>query len=264
MELKKKKEKTKNTEKVESTKNKKSSSLKDSLKIKDAFNDNDIEDVGTQVILRNRVVLAIYRKIIIITFFSFIVFLASVLTAILFTIKEVPPKYVPLTNEGKIIPYVDLSKPNKDAGGILKFSLDAVADINRYDYVNWKDQFNAFQKYFTPQGWNSYLNQYNESNIINTVKLNRVVVSSELLGNPTIVAEGFSESTNRYMWKIDIPVRINYYESAKERQGVNSQTGIISLTLIRVPVNENSEGVGILRYILDTSTKAQSTIKNNN
>lgn len=230
-------------------------------KIKDLLNDNDIEDAGTQVVLRNRVVLSIYRKIIIITILSFIVFIGSLLTAISFTVSDTPPKYVPLTADGKIIPYIDLTKPNKDSGGIIKFAIDAVRDINMYDYINWKEQFNSNQKYFTAQGWNAFLNQFTESNIINTIKMNKIVVSSELLGTPSIVAEAYSESTKRYMWKIDVPIKIEYHESARDRRGINIQTGIISLTIIRMPINENPEGVGILRYVLDTSSKAQATIK---
>lgn len=179
-----------------------------------------------------------------------------------FYIKPVPPRYIPLTQSGSIIPNIPISDPNLNDGQILDFALKAVRNINMYDYENWKDELTNSRGFFTVDGWNSFLAQFQQSNNINTVKDLKMVVNLTPLSPPVIIRKGRAENAQgqkTYVWMVEIPSSIKYLSSIGNISKSNNVTGVIRLTIIRVDTTDNPSGVGIVSYLLDTSrTKVAS------
>lgn len=219
------------------------------------LNSNTTGKNGDYVILRNQGIYTIYRKIISLSIFSALMAVFALMTASYFHGKDVPPRYIPLSEDGKMIPLIPLSEPNQSVGAINEFALQAVRKINRYDYYNWKEQITEAQAYFTPDGWNEYLQQFQAANTINAVLASRMVVSSEPTGDVRVVAQGRAPDADKtYVWKVEVPIKIMYMASTNAGDA-NSQTGVITLTIIRIPTTINPKGIGIRIYNFDTSKK---------
>lgn len=226
--------------------------------------DNRSSDVSNngKVIIRNLIAYSNYKKMISITVLNIMILLICVFTTYKFYIKPVPPRYIPMTQDGKIIPDIPLNQPNMNDGGIMDFSLTAVRDINMYDYENWKTQLTKTQPYFTVLGWDSYISEFQKSNTINTVKKERMVVNMTPTAPPSIIRKGEVNVDNAppiYVWIVEIPANIKYISSADSISKTNTVSGVIRLTIIRSSTIENPNGVGIQIYQFDTSrTKVSS------
>lgn len=239
-------------------KSKSRSTSENSIEIKKnnrELNSNTSGKNGDYVILRNQGIYTIYRKIISLSIFSAIMAIFALMTASYFNNKDVPPRYIPLSEDGKMIPLMPLSEPNQSVGSINEFALQAVRKINRYDYYNWKEQLTEAQAYFSPDGWNEYLQQFQAANTINAVLSGKMVVSSEPTGDVRVVAQGHAPDADKtYVWKVEVPIKIMYMASVGAGEA-NSQTGVITLTIIRIPTTINPRGIGIRIYNFDTSKK---------
>lgn len=248
------------TEKKKSKTKSKSPTTAQNVELKKSSRDlnaNTTGHHGDYVILRNQGIYSIYRKVISLSIFSAAMAIASLMTASYFYGKEVPPRYVPLAADGKLIPQIPLDQPNLSVGAINEFALQAVRKINRYDYYNWKEQLTEVQGYFRPDGWNEYLQGFQAANTINAVLAAKMVVSSEptgdvkLLGSKAIDIPG---EPRTYVWRVEVPIKIMYMTTTSGAE-TKSQTGVITLTIVRVPTTVNPRGIGIRIYNFDTSRK---------
>lgn len=223
--------------------------------------DENISNSG-KVILRNLIAYSNYKKMISITVLNMLILLICIFTTYKFYIKPVPPRYIPMSQGGKIIPDIPLDKPNMNDGEIMDFSLTAVRDINMYDYENWKTQLTKTQPYFTVHGWDSYISEFQKSNTINTVRKERMVVNMTPTAPPSIIRKGEVKVDNAppiYVWIVEIPASIKYISSVDSISKTNTISGVIRLTIIRANTIENPNGVGIQIYQFDTSrTKVAS------
>lgn len=238
-----------------------SSSPKENKSKVSSNNSSEVSN-NAKVIIRNLIAYSNYKKMISITILNLIILLTCVFTTYKFYIKPVPPRYIPMSQDGKIIPDIPLNQPNMNDGGIMEFALTAVRDINMYDYVNWKTQLTKTQPYFTVLGWDSYISEFQKSNTINTVKKERMVVNMTPTAPPSIIRKGEVHVDNAppiYVWIVEIPANIKYISSADIVSKTNTVSGVIRLTIIRSSTIENPNGVGIQIYQFDTSrTKVAS------
>lgn len=201
---------------------------------------------GSYVILRNQGLYSVYRKIIALSIFSFIMAVLGMATASYFYMKPVPPRYIPLSEDGKVIPLIGLDKPNQSIGSINEFAIKAIRAVNMYDYINWRTQLLSAQQYFTATGWNNYLSQFQASNTLNSVNSFKMIVTSTPTGTPEQVGGHAPDGT--YAWRVVVPVKIDYISHKGANSVTNSMTGKVRLTIIRVPNTLNPSGIGIQIY----------------
>lgn len=219
------------------------------------INKNNDENPALQVAVRNLVAYSNYRKMISLTILNLFVLLICIITAYNFYSKPVPPRYIPISADGKVIPDIPLNKPNMNDGAIMEFALNAVRDVNMYDYANWQTQISNAMEYFTITGWNSYLLEFEKSKTINTVKKNRMVVNMQPTAPPSIIRQGELASNGVYVWIVEIPTEIRYISNVDSTTKTNPINGVTRLTIIRTPTIDNPAGVGIQIYQFDTSRR---------
>ena len=164
--------------------------------------------------------------------------------------KSVPPQYVPITEEGRLLPLIPLSQPNVDDGALGAFALKAVREINNYDYLGWKTQILRGRPLFTPAAWNDFYDEFEASNIINTVEARQMIVVAHPAGNVEIENRGRDDS-GVYMWRVAVPVQIRYVSHslrADETGSVLTTTGRATLYIARVPTTLSPQGIAIRAY----------------
>lgn len=226
----------------ENKKKKKTSDKKVSTSKKE---ENPIESV----IIRNESLYSIYRKLIALSLITFIAVIIAIISTIQIYKMKVPPRYIPLDVENRLLPTVPLDKPNITNGEVGQLALEAVKAINTYDYINWKEELEKTEVYFTPKGWNAYWDQFKLIGTLNTITSQKMIVSIDITSNMTVPHQKVVNGI--YTWLVEIPVKITYYAHRKDAPGNNIQTGKIILQIERVPTTINPTGAAISSYIFN-------------
>lgn len=223
------------------------------------------------VLIRNFAVYVLYRKVILISLFSFVLSVFSVFLVYTFATQKVSPQYVQLDSQGRLLKEKPLNVKDRSDGEVMSFAMDAVKQLNTYDYINIKDQINNASQFFTPSGWNTFVTQYTNSNTSVMVQDKRMIVSSEVTGEPKITKEGVisgvmlpTGKADIYTWAVSIPFKITYTahsgkDNASPSNSANGngyagsleQVGTLELLVMRTPANILPKGIGIASYNFD-------------
>lgn len=201
-----------------------------------------------KVVSRNLAVSSIYRKLIGLAFVATLAAVISVVAAMSLAAKRVPPQFVPVLADGRVLPLIPLDRPNLSQARLAEFSLEAIHALNTYDYINWIDQLNAAQVYFSPGGWMGYQEELMSVDTMKAVEARKMVVSVTPQGEVRVVQEG--KISGVYAWRVEVPVLIRYTAHTGTESGGNTQEGVVALTISRVPTTVNERGVAIQLYKL--------------
>jgi len=155
------------------------------------------------------------------------------------------PKYFATNDAGQIIPIVALSEPNLSSSAIIQFASDAARNAYSFNFSNYKDRLNAVgAKYFTPRGFDDFVNAVNESGNLEAVKKKRLIVRTITTGIPSIGKRGVLNGI--YTWYVEVPVKIMYKGSASEY----GQDKIIAMTIQRRSALKSSKGLGVVQFLV--------------
>jgi intracellular multiplication protein IcmL len=227
----------------------------------DAFEGNRKDAIET-LFLRNYAVYVLYRKTIFIGLMAIFLAIVSALLAFTFLTQKIPPQYVQLDEQGRLLIEQPLEQKDRQDGEVLAFALSAVKKLNTYDYINIKDQLNQSSDSFTPNGWTIFMKNYGESKTMDMVEAGREIVTSEAIGDPSVVHSGIIQGVQLpdgakasvYAWKVDIPFQITFIahsgdtQSASGYSGQTVEVGVLHLLITRIPANILPRGIGIASY----------------
>ena len=209
---------------------------------------------GGKVRIRNAAVHILYRRLIGVAIVAILATGVSMVALWLVWGRPVPPQYIPVDAEGRLQAVVPLDKPNVDHGAVGQFAWEAVRSINTYDYINALDQLNKSQKYFTASGWNAYQEEYRRSSTLNAVRSRQMIVSLQPKGVIDFVDEGVHPQAKLYVWRLSVPVQIEFTGHLRLPNGTidpgNRESGTITLYVVRVPLEENPSGLAVQLYIM--------------
>lgn len=132
--------------------------------------------------------------------------------------------------------------PNLTPNTILKFAAKAAVAAYTFDFVNYKGQISNVRNYFTPAGWNSYLDSV--SKVVKSITANKLFVTGVANGTPVISNQGDLQGT--YSWRVQIPFLVTYQSSTTAQQAKYT----VLITIIRVPTTTDPLGIGIDQFIM--------------
>ena len=129
--------------------------------------------------------------------------LTMILSYALYDVYSNPPKpkYIAAENDGRIIELRPISRPTISKNALLTWTAEAVTSIFTYDYVNYRKQFQANVDYFSPDGWQAYMEQLDKSGTLQTVKEKSMLVSAVVGGSPVVAGEGQVNGVYMGRWK---------------------------------------------------------------
>lgn len=204
-----------------------------------------------KIVERNQAVHVVLRRTMGAALVAFLAMAVSVICALGIYGRPVPPVYLPVTETGNLLPLTPLDQPNMDRGAIGTFALEAVHALNTYDYINWRDQLAAAASYFSPNGWDEYQKLLAQSQTIQAVQSRKMIVSIKPTGQITVPQSGVNPA-HIYIWKVEVPVEVDYTAHALTAQGQpdggSKQVGTITLFISRVPTTVNPQGVAVQLY----------------
>lgn len=166
--------------------------------------------------------------------------------------KPKPITFSVVDNEWRVKAPVDLNLPYLSVPEVLQWVSDVLQRSFTLDFLHYNDQLNALKSYFTPDGWQVFLNQLNIYANYNNVQTNRVFVTGTAAGAPFIFNQ--RPVSGRYAWWIQMPLNISF-------AGYNppsSQTLTLQVLVVRVSTLNNLAGVAIDNVIVPKSTGSQS------
>ena len=209
------------------------------------------QEVLASIAARNSFYRDSYRRVLVGLNLAILSFLILII-AIIYIINHPPqPKYFATYADGKLVPLIPLNMPNVSQAALLEWVNTAVISVNTYDFVNYRDQLQKASEYFTPEGWEAYLESLKASRNLNAVVEKKLVVSAFAKKAPSVVRSGSLDGV--FTWTIQIPITV-VYQSASQ---MSTQDLIVSLTVKRISTLTNPNGIGITNYIADESNIQQ-------
>ncbi len=138
---------------------------------------------------------------------------------------------------------VPLDKPNVDDQTIIIWSAAAVTQVMNFGFRDVQESFVKSQKYFTPDGWKTFLETMAKSRILTDVTRYHQTIQSTIREMPTVRSEGLSKY-GVYLWVVDVPILETTSAGNKKLQRKTT----ITLKIIRTPASQAPTGIGIREW----------------
>jgi len=163
-----------------------------------------------------------------------------------------PPVYFPTSYDGRITPLYPLDAPNQSDASVLQWASEAAVDMFTYNYVNWRSELEAGSNFFTDKGWNTFINFLKQSNLIETIVNNKLVVTAEPTLAPYFSRRGILN--NRYAWSVQMPLMVTFQSQEK----LSHKSYMISMLITRVPSSTSPSGIAIEQFVVSSITGGDS------
>lgn len=199
--------------------------------------------------LRNRFFYMFYRYTSMLFITSAVCFAASLIFLLVFIQKPVPPQYIKVDREGRYIPLDSVSEC-RDAEEVKRFMLSAIKKMYKYDYINYPEQLNSAQEYFTQNGWDKYLEEFAKNKTLLAVKENKWIVTVEPTGIPVLEKEYKDERNGACVMNLKAPILISYIGNNGQ-----SRKGDLYMRIQRQSVITSDHGLGVTQVVFQDEKK---------
>lgn len=160
-------------------------------------------------------------------------------------VYKAPNVYLPVNAIGQLIDPVPLSEALFTDNEIRKFASEAFSDLSNYNYVTVDNTyFSDISKWFTPNSFLNYKNDFKQGSEIKVVKEHFFVVSEITVKDATINVEEselYRAESNVYLWVVNIKSRRIY----QNRTGFTYEDYDTRMIITRSPVKINEKGLAI-------------------
>lgn len=212
----------------------------------------DTKDALVLIFLRNR----FYKRL---HFLALCVFLLSILVILLLMSTLVhmfrypaSPLYFAADELGRLIRIVPISTPNMPTEDVVEWVIEGVEAAYSYDYVNYRRQLQAAEKYFTNYGWSGYMRALTLSNNLVALTQRKQAVVAQVIAPPKILTQGLLSGS--YAWKMEMPLLVTYSSPPYEQTSQYSNALLVTVIVKRQKILEGYKGLGIVQLIAAFAT----------
>ena len=138
----------------------------------------------------------------------------------------------------------------------MKWAINAVEKANSYDYVNYREQLQSAQKYFTPYGWIKFMGAFKSSNNLVGLTTRKMVFEAKVIGEPVLEVQGLLGGA--YAWKFNMPMLVTYWEPPYDEQSKYANAQSVTVIVQRQPILQSNDGVGIVQFVATLASAPQS------
>lgn len=209
------------------------------------------------VALRNDFYRRKYQTVLLIHLLSWLVIF--ILLGMIYYLHKHPrsPYFFATDNALRFFPSVPLQQPNMTDDAVIAWAGEAIESAMSYNYMNYREELQNAQKYFTDYGWHTYMQGLTQSLNLVALKERKQIVTAKLAGPGKITVEGGLGSTQAYAWKIEFPVLVTYmmppYDNSPDR-GVFQNALNVSVIVQRQDELASYKGLGIVQLIATLQT----------
>jgi intracellular multiplication protein IcmL len=166
--------------------------------------------------------------------------LGSILAAIL-PFSQPIPLYYAIMPDKRTEAMIGLSMPNMTSRAILSWATTSITEIMTMGFGDMDVRLPRQKVRFTPDGWKAFQQSFDRAKIGETFKQSQLVLTTAPSNTPVIVARGINRD-NVYQWIVQMPVIMTY---ATNNEVTRKKKSIVSLTIVRVPAEDNAAGIAI-------------------
>ena len=141
---------------------------------------------------------------------------------------------------------VGLAMPNMTNQAVLAWAVNSITEIMTMGFGDIDVKLPKQRVRFTSNGWDAYVKAFIRQNVGVQFKKSQLVLTTVPSNTPVIVWQGVNPD-QIYQWVVQMPVIMTY---ATNNNVTNMQKGIITLTIVRVPVEESPTGIAIENWRL--------------
>lgn len=184
-----------------------------------------------------------YRKVVGMLLLSVVIM--TILTGgLIYLITNPPePRYFATTTDGRIAPLIPLDQPNVSQAALLQWANTAAVLAYTYNFVNYRQALQETAAYFTPDGWDAFIQALKNSNNLVAVQAKKLVVSAVATGAPIILQQGLLSGV--YSWRVQIPMLVTYQSASQfSRQSIT-----VTMLITRVSTLNSPQGIGIAQFV---------------
>jgi intracellular multiplication protein IcmL len=174
----------------------------------------------------------------------------AVLAGILHRLMVSPthPIYFATDKIGKLIQQIPLTELNMSKEELLLWAVEAVQGANTYDYINYRQQLQNAQKYFTSYGWHTYMQGLAASNNLVGLTQRKMIQVTKVVDAPKIIFEG--RVAGRRAYKIEMPILMTFYKPPYADKDKFQDAYTATIIVQRQDVLDSYGGLGIIQIII--------------
>lgn len=172
---------------------------------------------------------------------------AALLGMILYIWTHPPiPRYFPVSDAGRITRIQPLDKPKEFSNDstILQWTTKSAIASYTFNYVNYMQELQAASIFFTPRGWDNFLDALVSSNNLEAIKVRKFIVNAEAYGVPKIRRKGVMRG--RYAWEIELKLMVTF----RNEEAFNQQKLNIIMKIQRISSLNSPSGIGIDQFVV--------------
>lgn len=205
------------------------------------------QDALQLILLRS----AFYRRMHFLALFALSLMISVIVILIillLFILRNpVSPLYFATDKVGRLIQVVPVTVPNMTTDEVMAWTVNAVEKSFSTNFIQFRDQLQSSQKYFTTYGWSHYMRALNANNNILAIKQLKLIVMAKVLERPKIVIHGILGGA--YAWRFQMPVLLTYWLPPYDNTSKRYNTLDVSVIVQRQEVLQSDNGLGIVQII---------------
>jgi intracellular multiplication protein IcmL len=149
--------------------------------------------------------------------------------------------YYARSTDKTLVEMVGLNMPNMTDRAVLSWATSSIVEIMTMGFGDIDTKIPKERIRFTADGWKAYTKAFIQQKIGESFKQSQLVLTSAPSNTPVIVAQGINPD-NVYQWVVQMPVIMTY---ATNNNVTTKNSGIVTLTIIRVPTEDNVDGIAI-------------------
>ncbi len=157
------------------------------------------------------------------------------------------PQIIGIMPDGRMLPIIPLDDPMVTQETIINFTQSAVVSSFLFDFQNFNGQISANRRFYTEEGYRSYLHALDSSLILDRVKTKKLVASAVPIAAPAITGGG--KQGGIYRWQVELPITVSL-NGQSDRSMANL---IVIVAIDRVPTTVSQSGIGISQIVAKTT-----------
>lgn len=162
-----------------------------------------------------------------------------------YKVANVEPKYFASTGNGRIIPLIPLDKPVMSVADVIDFAQKATRRSMTMDFLNYREQLEDSRKYFTGEGFQSYLDSLSNSGILDTIKDGRFNMNTT---TETGVLAKQAVVDGRRVYVVNFPLTVKLAGQTSDRP---DQEFLATIRVERISTAIDAQGIAITQVVTE-------------
>jgi len=165
------------------------------------------------------------------------------------------PLYFVTDKVGRLIQDIPKTKPNMSNDEVSNWVVEAIQSAYSYDVVNYREELQSAQKYFTDYGWHHYMAGLQASNNLVALTQRKLIVVAKVVDKPKLLVEGILGGA--YAWKFQLPLLVTYYSAPYDAKSSFSNPLLVTVVVQRQSILTSYKGLGIVQTFANLITGPQ-------